>query len=389
MKSSETSREGFVLAAVIFTIAILGLLAVAALATANDERRSSRAVRESGSALYAAEAGANMILGTAVTTVVDSPKTVLDTLAEGMASGDSIDLGWNTLPSGASYRGVFHRYDSGGKKMFALDVTGRGAGPWGGQRLLKLTLVARTNPAGYAHGAVALGSGITELVSDPTSIIDGTDTPPAGWACEPPGPALPGVASDFAQTQGAGTILGNPPILLDPTITPATFDSFGPYTYADMVAKADKVYPALSSAPFPSPSVTGPNCNTGLLDNWGDPLDPSAPCGDYFPIIHIQGDVEFTGVGSVGQGILLVDGDLRVGGGDFAFYGLIMVKGLCVFEYASSLHGAVQCASAFGEIGDASPILYSSCALEQALSKSALRTVGSVELIGSRAWSEF
>ena len=120
----RANRDGFVLPVVIFTMAILALLAVTALTTANDEYRSSRAMRESGAAMYAAEAGAHMIFGTVVDT---SSNTVLDTLAGTLAPGDSVDLGWSTLPSGASYRGVFHRYDNGGQAIYVLSVEGRGA----------------------------------------------------------------------------------------------------------------------------------------------------------------------------------------------------------------------------------------------------------------------
>ena len=95
MATHFSNRNGFVVPVVIFTMAILGVLAVTALATANDEFRSSRAMRESGAALYAAEAGANMIL----LTVVEAPSsTVLDTLAPWLAPGDSVDLGWSALP---------------------------------------------------------------------------------------------------------------------------------------------------------------------------------------------------------------------------------------------------------------------------------------------------
>ncbi len=70
-------------------MAILALIAVAALSTANDEHRSSRVMRESGAALYAAEAAAGRILRTQVA----GTKTVLDTLYASMAPGDSVDLG--------------------------------------------------------------------------------------------------------------------------------------------------------------------------------------------------------------------------------------------------------------------------------------------------------
>ena len=121
IQPGATNRNGFVIPAVVLAIVVLGIMTVAALTTATDEVRSSRAMRESGTALYAAEAGANLLM----VTVVDSPSTVLDTLASVMNPGDSVDFGWTTLSSGASYRGVFYKYSA---QAYALNVTGRDAG---------------------------------------------------------------------------------------------------------------------------------------------------------------------------------------------------------------------------------------------------------------------
>jgi hypothetical protein len=77
------------------------------------------------------------------------------------------------------------------------------------------------------------------------------------------------------------------------------------------------------------PSTTGSPavCNTSDPQNWGEPLDPSGPCGLFFPVIHINGDARVQSGGSVqGQGILLVEGDLDVRGA-FEFFGLVLVKG--------------------------------------------------------------
>ncbi len=88
LRGKRANRHGFVPPVVIFTIPILALIAVAALPTANDEHRSSRAMRESGAAaLYAAEAGAGLILRTQMA----GTKTVLDTIYASMAPGDSVD----------------------------------------------------------------------------------------------------------------------------------------------------------------------------------------------------------------------------------------------------------------------------------------------------------
>ncbi len=121
MRLQTINRNGFVMPVVILAMVILGAMTVAALATANDELRSSRAIRESGTALYAAEAGANFLLAT----VVDSPSTVLDTLAANMSPGDSVDFGWTALSNGASYRAIFYQY---GSQSYVLNLTGRDTG---------------------------------------------------------------------------------------------------------------------------------------------------------------------------------------------------------------------------------------------------------------------
>lgn len=374
-------QQGIVLPVVIFAILVLSFLAVATLLTADDERRMSRALRESGVALYTAEAGANEMWA-------NWP----DSLANTLNPGDSLDLGWRTLENGASYRGVIHRYDTGGQKIFALNVESRGASALGGQRRVTLFLTGRSVDVSDFARAAVMTQGNMEAVSDPTSTIDGNDTGPPGWTCGPPGPAMPGIlVQDAADiSQGPGTILGDPPIGVDPSIDPSSFTQFGGMTYADLVAMASKQYPANSQPSSFGPVLDGNgDCDTSVNSNWGDPLNPGSPCSDYFPIIHFAGNVEFTTTGSAGQGILLTDGDLAVGGGDFTFYGLIIVQGSCVFEYQSQVYGGILCANQANvnqEIGDAAPLSYSSCALGAALNGAGVSGSGVKAL--TRGWSE-
>ncbi|MCH7491259.1 MAG: hypothetical protein IID05_11260 [Gemmatimonadetes bacterium] len=144
------TQEGFVLPAVIFTLAIMGLLAVASLRTANDEHRSSRALRESGAALYAAEAGLNKVWG-----LWD------DAVAAGVALGDSLPPVLDTLSNGATYRAVIQRV---GQVRYAVRVEGRGAGASGGQR--SPTVVVGRDPrfkwAIFAKDGLELNGGIID-----------------------------------------------------------------------------------------------------------------------------------------------------------------------------------------------------------------------------------
>ena len=114
------SRRGFVLPTVILAITVMSLIAVAALTTATDERRASRATRESTLAMYAAEAGLRQTYGA-------WPAAV-----KNMSPGDSLDLGWQTLPNRAAYRAVIHRVDKGALQEYNVIVQGRRTDPTAG-----------------------------------------------------------------------------------------------------------------------------------------------------------------------------------------------------------------------------------------------------------------
>src|ERR1051325_8988208 len=120
-KSQAADQRGLVLPAVIFSLAIMGLLAVVAIRTADDERRADRALRESGTALYADEAGLRSTLGAWPTTAVKA-----------LNPGDSLNLGWQVLPNKASHHVVIHRVDNGGLPEYAVVAQAKGAGPLGG-----------------------------------------------------------------------------------------------------------------------------------------------------------------------------------------------------------------------------------------------------------------
>lgn len=62
----------------------------------------------------------------------------------------------------------------------------------------------------------------------------------------------------------------------------------------------------------PSPTASGNACLRSDPLNWGDPA--GGPCRDHYPVIRITGDLTLA-VGSIGQGILLVDGSLRLEAG--------------------------------------------------------------------------
>src|SRR6266496_816396 len=117
-------QTGFVMPTVIFALVILGVVAVAALSRASDEQRSSRAFRESGLAVYAADAGLRHALGAWDTTGTKA-----------LNPGDSLVVGsgWTSMPNRASYRVVIYKADSGQLQQFVVVAQGRRPSQVGGQ----------------------------------------------------------------------------------------------------------------------------------------------------------------------------------------------------------------------------------------------------------------
>ena len=150
---SSSSRKGFVLPSVIFAIAIMSVIVVVALNTASDERRASRATRESTFAMYAAEAGLRQTYGAWPSAAVRA-----------LNPGDSLDLGWQSLPNRAAYRPVIHRVDNGGLQEYSVVVQGRRTDPAAGI----ITIVGAVGGvpvfryAVYAESVVDLGGGVVD-----------------------------------------------------------------------------------------------------------------------------------------------------------------------------------------------------------------------------------
>jgi len=110
-----------VLPTVVLGITVMSVIAVVALNTASDERRASRATRESMLAMYAAEAGLGQTYGAWPAAAVGALKP-----------GDSLDLAWESLPNKAAYRTVIHRVDKGGLQEYSVVVQGRRTDPTAG-----------------------------------------------------------------------------------------------------------------------------------------------------------------------------------------------------------------------------------------------------------------
>lgn len=120
--------------------------------------------------------------------------------------------------------------------------------------------------------------------------------------------------------------------------------------------------------------------------NWGAPELPGSACWTYLPVIHADGTLRIDD-GGVGQGLLLVDGDLRLSE-DFHFYGVAIVKGRAFLEDAASITGGLivgndGSAGQRSELSDSSLVRFSSCAVARATAD-----LAGVELLPGRFWFE-
>lgn len=285
-----------------------------------------------------------------------------------------------TTPNGrGSYSGLVQRLNN---ELFLVTVTGNDPTLGARQRLgqfVRLRLIELDIKAALTIRGPTNVSGSAE--------INGNDASPAGWACgTEPDTTMAGIrlasAGDLTTTggcSGASCIDGNPSVLPDSTIADSTFFQYGDVDWDNLVSMATIILPAGTYRI--EPELLDGEC-TSSITNWGDPLTPSSPCFGRFPIIYAPDDLTINQ--DLGQGILLVEGDLSVQGG-FQFYGITIVKGrLKTTGTGGHFHGAVMAANV--DLNDNTVlgnalVQFSSCAVHKALSAASPAT-----LLRSRGW---
>jgi hypothetical protein len=179
--------------------------------------------------------------------------------------------------------------------------------------------------------------------------------------------------SSPSETIIAGTspkIMENAP--WDPSLIPELIDR-----YKDLAVK-------VTNAPY-NWNCPSYDCGTRTKEEFGippdlTPLDPLNPVprknSTIIPqITYVPGNVTLT-AGSIGNGILIIDGDLNIQGG-FEFYGLVLVKGVVKFtgggsggSGATNIYGAVlagQQSYVDNIFGGSANIHFDKCALTQDL----------------------
>jgi hypothetical protein len=352
-------RPGFAVAAALCMVAAVAGVAAASFYTVVEGRRAANRGARLEQAAGAADAGLRWVIDSWDVARRDSlPIGAADS---GSARGDSTPTRVYVIRLGS------HLY-----WLAAVGQAGNGSSVEADRAHHLLVEVLR--PAVSARAALTSGGSV---VAGRSVAIRGDDSPPPEWTDCPP--------ADTASAPAVVLPDGVPARYDDGDAIPATrFDSSAanPRTYtvlgridvAALAARADiSIVPGAILSPAPDMAA---DCRSSprapALGSWGEPARAgpreaggSAGCERYFPVIHAAGDLGVAG--GRGQGILIVQGRLRIQG-PFVFAGIILASGgIEVTGQDVTVYGAVLSAAAGGVTWRASGELRrSTCAVARA-----------------------
>jgi len=355
-RTRVASEAGFGLPTTIIYLIIFSIIGLVGVALARQEVKTQVRATSRQAAFYAAETGLAQGL-----TNWQTPSGIIPT-------DTTWQLAAGSLPGGTTYRVMASRLDDGGEIQATYSIRSEGRTRDGTVQNVGLLVATRVveNPISAALQV------LDSVYLAGTADVIGNDHIPATWTgsyCSTLDANKPGVAMydtlDYERTGGA-KVKGNPP--LEEDTDTAGFFGFGSVSYSEMAANADITLPDGTvmdgSNPSPSYNVDG-SCKTTDDMNWGDPLTVAMPCSNWFPIIHITGDLYLKST-NAGQGVLLVDGDITAEGG-FEFYGPVIAKGELIAAGGFTFYGGVRARETELGAGNAE-VLYSACVLERVLS---------------------
>jgi Tfp pilus assembly protein PilV len=230
--------------------------------------------------------------------------------------------------------------------------------------------------------------------------IRGNDSTPPGWsgctAGAPKAALVIGTTATYNLPNGANAsnVTGSPIVSTSTLASDSnTYVRFGDETWTALVAGANITTSSLSGG-VPTTNPADGSCKKTDTGNWGEPWRTAqhsgavTACNNYFPIVYVSTTASVSG--GRGQGILLINGDFKMGGG-FEWYGLVIIKDdMTKGAGTSTIQGSVMARNANTTATDntedftgTANILYSGCSLDRALR-------GSAQVVQAkhRAWTE-
>lgn len=145
-----------------------------------------------------------------------------------------------------------------------------------------------------------------------------------------------------------------------PALASADRLRLGLLNVVDLVERASELP---DSAGTPEPSTTAGVCNESDPWSWGDPDHPGAACGAQFALRGRTGAT--TVVGGVGQGVIVVDGDLELAAAA-RFHGVVITSGRLRVTGGARLEG-LALARGGAEIEAGAALVGSACRAARAL----------------------
>src|SRR2546429_6830231 len=299
MKRVLQNERGMAPALAIVALVVVGALVAGAFFAGTQEQRVGENSRRVLTSFGVAEAGMLEV----VRTWQDSTG-VFNSLAS-YPSAPSTRT-WPTVQSPSNtgaYSGTLYKLND---QIFLIDMTGTDSAPglssqqvaWlqrrGGGASQRLGLLTSIRALQMDIRA-SLTSGRGDALSG-NARIDGYDQAPPGWTtCGPLDSAKAGIRTDTSMAVSAGgaaTVMGSPPVMHDPNVTDSTFSRYGDVSYSQLVGRSTiNLAGGQNFSSNIGPVLNGAGvCDRTVVTNCADGENPTAPCGSYFPIVHIQAD---------------------------------------------------------------------------------------------------
>lgn len=362
-------RKGAAVLVALIAVVVLALLSTGAILGSMQEFRSGRNSLVEQRAFAVAEFGLNREIAN-----WDRSRNLPPPVGRAIGQTDSSPV---YVAQGDSARVYITRLTANTFWVVSIGRASIGNNQLESQRQTHL-LVRLAYPSISPGGAIVTAGNIDVKGS---ADITGTNTDPTGWTQCPSIIGRDTFAISYAPGKTAS--IQKPQQVTGGTYAdPAAGDSntyvrYGTESWNSLVANADITVGGGTWQPEPVGTATV--CNYGASGNWGEPQRGAgtiASCKDYFPIIYSSASLSLSH--GRGQGILLVNGDVKLNG-NFQWYGLIIArddinKGNGTFDLWGSVMSRNAQVNDDNSINGNSSFKWSKCAVESALRGSAILT---------------